>query len=760
MPKVEKKVVVDRPGDKYELFEKKLARVVKGQLFTTDATGLFDAFLSKLPASARQHYNCNACRKFVDTYGGLVHIDEKGHTTPAIWEGVETPPFFVEAILAVYGLVCAAKVDGVFYTDTQIAGVTANTPKAGPYEGKTWSHMHVAFMASVGEPGRLMSERREEFKAIKRAVKEIPLKVVQQAEALVTSGALYRGDKVAAGIKWFRELHETLAMPNIVEDNVIWRATYNAPAGYAYVRSSVIGTLFEDIMAGFKVDAIKARFADKMDPTKYRRTTAELSSVQIDLAEKAVAEMGLAPAFSRRYITDTDLPPGATLWEPSSYVPRAAERKAGGFDHLKPKQPEIPEIDIPAKLMTWEKFTRDVLSGAARIQYKVPLYGAFCGLTTAVAENAPKILQWDNNVSWCFPNPAARADEWKLQAGALVDVRKIISPPHMWGYGDRFKQHGQGIFMLLDGARDTRKLPGGGFFIEHMRADLMKYRRTIESHINRLVVEDAETATGFGIGLMAGTPWTELAAKTMSCAKVAGAPKRIHVILVIDNSPSMGSYLEAGRAAFASLLTAIRQMPGEVDVTLIMFGGYTRTIYVRSPLSQVEGAERMLDASQSSTALNDAVVEGIKIADAWKDINDPDTSVFLGIVTDGEENSSRNYSIHGVEAHVAKVQATGRWTIAFAGAGKLELSMQWARNAGIPEGNVTLFEASARGFTEAGQRLSTSTSQLAQSYARGAKSVTNFFGAAAARSMGKDNPVFAVTNKSGVIVPYSLDRWE
>ena len=46
-------------------------------LFTTNVSGLYDVLLQNIPAEARQHYNCNACRHFVNRYGGLVKIDEK-----------------------------------------------------------------------------------------------------------------------------------------------------------------------------------------------------------------------------------------------------------------------------------------------------------------------------------------------------------------------------------------------------------------------------------------------------------------------------------------------------------------------------------------------------------------------------------------------------------------------------------------------------------------------------------------------------------
>ena len=70
----------------------------KTPLFTTDAGELYGLLLGCIPKEARQHYNCNACRHFVNRYGGLVKIDEKtGKQTPVMWPET-VPPFFADAV--------------------------------------------------------------------------------------------------------------------------------------------------------------------------------------------------------------------------------------------------------------------------------------------------------------------------------------------------------------------------------------------------------------------------------------------------------------------------------------------------------------------------------------------------------------------------------------------------------------------------------------------------------------------------------------
>lgn len=738
-------------------------------VFTTAAEGIWEAYLLSFEdAAERQHHNCNTCRHFLQRYAGLVTIQPDGSTRSALWNEEDAPEGYRIAVYKLARLAESAKVTGVFLASDPVLG--------HPLTG-AWQHLHARNPAPFRQTpaqtaGQGMAEKREDFKNVLRALSEFSADVVNAAVQLLEANALYRAERVLGPAKWLQDVHAARAgKQGQAGANVLWTFVATAPAGYAHPRSSMIGTLLEDIAAGLPTAEISRRFAEKMDPLQYQRATAAPTGGQIAAAEQAVQALGIAPAFARRYAVASDFDrPGAVLWrpsEPAAARPAPAPKAAGTFDHLKPAAPAAPAVDVPPRLMTWEKFQRDVLPGAAVIQYRVPLVGRFCALTAAQDPAAPPILQWDagerNTVSWAFPNPPARADEWGLVPGALAPVRMIATTPNTWGERAA-DHHGKGVFLLLEGARDVRGLPGGGLFTEHLRNDLKPYRATIEAHLNGLVVAGADdpATVGFGIGLLAGNDWTEAAAPqapAMRAPGAAAAPDRIHVILVVDDSGSMRGYIGAARMALASLLGAVRVMPGQVDVTVYKFGDRWRVLCERAPLAQVEGVEAQLTGDSGSTALNDTIGAAIGVAQAWPDANAAGTSFFLGIVTDGEENHSTEFTLEAVRQLVQRVTATGRWTVAYAGAGSNPRS--YARQIGIPDGNVTAFEASARGFEDVGNRYASSTRSLASAYRSGARASTSFFAAASGReAIGSDHPVLVVTTKSGAQGAYKLDRWE
>ncbi|MDB5730707.1 MAG: Phage protein [Variovorax sp.] len=734
-----------------------------GPVFTTSVTpqSMWEAYLQSFPEAERQHHNCNACRHFIQRFGGLVVIDPfTGWTLPAVWAVEDAYGPYTAGVDRMVQLVARAKVTGVFLSPEKTLGF--------PVTGQ-WHHLHAinqrAFSSLTNTAGQAMAAKRQDFHTLRRGLEEFDRGTVAQAVLLLESGTLHRAEKVMPMAKWLFALHEA-RQGKAVPDNLTWHAVATAPDGYCTPRSGALGFLMEEIAKGSPVDVVKRKFDAAMD--EYQRPTSAPKVGQIEAAERAVEAMGIAPSFARRYVTANDIAGAGIVWLPSDYERRAAaEVKAGVFGHLKTDpSPGVPQLAIPPKKMTWEKFARDVLPGAAVIEYRVPMVGPFCALTTAQDPEAPQILQWENPVSWSFPSPAARAEDWSLAAGTLAKVRMIVRPPSQWGER-RLAHQADGAFLLLDGAHDNRGQPGGGLFPEHLKSELHPYRSTIEAHMNKLTVAGADdpAAIGFGVGLMAGTTFTEAAAPkqpTMTPGAAARAPERIHVIFVLDDSGSMRDHIGAARQAVASLASAVRMMPGRVDVTVVRFGSQATTLLSRAGVDQLEGIERQLHGASGGTALNDTLQATLLDAIHWEDADLQDTSFFLGIVTDGKDEGSRRFSPASVRSMVQRVQATGRWTIAFAGAAARGYHpAEYASSIGIPQGNVKVFEASERGFEDVGASYAASTATLSQGYTRGARASTSFFAAAPGRqAIGKDHPVLIVTSKSGAQSAYELDRWD
>lgn len=122
------------------------------------------------------------------------------------------------------------------------------------------------------------------------------------------------------------------------------------------------------------------------------------------------------------------------------------------------------------------------------------------GITTAVDEDAPRLFQWDHTFSWYVWNGGSPAAQFGLSAG-WVSVAGITRLPARWDDdGERFKHQGDGIILLLDGARETRDV-GTALFPSLLRAELHGVRATVEAHSNAVTMAGLAEGSAVGIDL-------------------------------------------------------------------------------------------------------------------------------------------------------------------------------------------------------------------------------------------------------------------
>lgn len=363
-------------------------------LFATDATGLFDAFLDGLPAEYRQHYTCHCCRRFVETFGGLVSISDAGVLRSVMWpSGV--PEMFSPSVDAMVRAIYASSVTGIFLHGKPVWG----TPITGE-----WHHMSVinapTYHNLLKTPGQAMAEKIEDYQILRRSLAEFPQPIVEQAITLLKSEALYRSERVLGAAEWLLNIHQSVAHARSKQkDNLIWLAVATAPAGYCHVRSSMIGTLLEDLVSGLGFDAVARRFAEKMNPAQYQRSQVAPTVGNVQQAERIVEKLGLQNSLQRRYMTIDEIP--AFVWRPQ--LVKAASPN-GVFAGIATKQkPTAPTaMELPVTTMTWDKFRRTVLPTATKIEIKAENVARFAALVTAAHPDAPNILQWDNTASWYY----------------------------------------------------------------------------------------------------------------------------------------------------------------------------------------------------------------------------------------------------------------------------------------------------------------------------------------------------------------------
>lgn len=471
-------------------------------LFATDANSIWDIYLNSFnDAGERQYHNCHACRQFIQRYGNLATVDDDGLISSALWNESDAPEAYKAAVSAMAKAVRRAKITGPFFSSERVWG----TPVTGE-----WHHYAIAapssivFKKSIMTAGQTMAEKREDYKNIKRALQEFSQSTINTALSILKAEALYRSEKVLGPIQWLSDLHQAMDSAKN-RDNLLWRAVAVAPSGFLHPRSSMAGTLLEDIAAGIGFNEVSRRFKEKMHPLQYQRPQAAPSAGSIAKAEKIMEELGAEGSLQRRFARVDEV---KAVWLPKH---RPEEKKSGLFSHLKTKdEAEKSSLQIPAQVMTWEKFSRDIMPTAERIQYLTKRSDSYTSFVTATNQDAPPIIQWDtlekrNPVSWYFYHGGATSSSYSLDAGKFCDVLAISLKPSMW---DGANEHqGKGVAFLIDGARDQRE-PTACLFPEILKAEFREIRSVIEAYSNSAKIEEIDGDVAAGVMLSSGDSWS------------------------------------------------------------------------------------------------------------------------------------------------------------------------------------------------------------------------------------------------------------
>lgn len=145
---------------------------------------------------------------------------------------------------------------------------------------------------------------------------------------------------------------------------------------------------------------------------------------------------------------------------------------------------------------------------------------------------------------------------------------------------------------------------------------------------------------------------------------------RLELVFILDESGSMASLTDDTIGSFNSNLSAHKTDEGDVLVTTVLFSSGSETIHDRIPIADVPPLTEKEYRAGGNTALYDAIGKTVRhIEDVHRYIRPedvPDNVLFI-IITDGMENSSREYSGSQVREMVKTKKEAG-WDFLFIGA--------------------------------------------------------------------------------------------
>lgn len=145
-------------------------------------------------------------------------------------------------------------------------------------------------------------------------------------------------------------------------------------------------------------------------------------------------------------------------------------------------------------------------------------------------------------------------------------------------------------------------------------------------------------------------------------------PDYTHLALIVDRSGSMSPIARDMNGSIAALLKEQGALPGELHVDITTFDTEVQRPYIDARADDVKGE---IIIPRGMTALNDAIGKTVvELGERFAALPEEDRpgKVIIAIVTDGGENSSRDWKLEAVRELVTKQQDEFAWEFLFMGA--------------------------------------------------------------------------------------------
>lgn len=179
------------------------------------------------------------------------------------------------------------------------------------------------------------------------------------------------------------------------------------------------------------------------------------------------------------------------------------------------------------------------------------------------------------------------------------------------------------------------------------------------------------------------------------------ATTNIHFIL--DKSGSMISVREATISGFNEYIQSLK---GKFKFTLTLFD----TEVLTGPTEGIESVDKLTPSTYQpggNTALYDAVCLTLN------KVKDSEGKNLVVIMTDGEENSSKEYTEKEMKKMVEELEAKENWSFVYLGA-NVDVYKN-AQKFGIARGNAATFQPTAAGTIQVFTAMSSNTAAFARS---------------------------------------------
>jgi uncharacterized protein YegL len=172
--------------------------------------------------------------------------------------------------------------------------------------------------------------------------------------------------------------------------------------------------------------------------------------------------------------------------------------------------------------------------------------------------------------------------------------------------------------------------------------------------------------------------------------------ERTHIICILDRSGSMSSIMSDSIGGFNDFLKKQKELPDKATITVALFDDRYEVLYDCVDIKEAHKLTPIVWFPRGTTALYDAVGKTInnERINLAKLGDEKPSKVLVCVVTDGEENASKEYSLDNIKKLIKDCEKED-WNFLYLAANQDAFSV--GKSFGISGGNTFTYTASSTG---------------------------------------------------------------
>jgi hypothetical protein len=262
-----------------------------------------------------------------------------------------------------------------------------------------------------------------------RGLVELAPSALDTVLALIEANNLYRGTEHKAAVVQFMAARTAYHAKPHSQHNFVWTHAVGPASRF---RSTVIGTLVQDLSDGVDVERAVASFEQKVAPTNYKRTSAVITPAMVKKAMETIETLGLEPALERRFATIADISVNDVKWVDGSVKPAMKGGLADTLMQVATTGPANTKKDEErAEDIGLEAFVAQMLPTATSMEVllKGEHLNNLMSLTAPVHPEPKQLFRWNNDFAWSYGGNVSDsiADRVKKAGGKVEGTTLRVS---------------------------------------------------------------------------------------------------------------------------------------------------------------------------------------------------------------------------------------------------------------------------------------------------------------------------------------------